>query len=156
MKWLVGGFGFIMALIGGVNLGAATGDKAPAGADFVYDEATTEEREDWLNTIATKLEGRAKREAGASMYVSFEEVKVLHSRREIQTVLKLGSYFDFKLEPNTLKEAKDAGCPFLIQTGLYANNGKWTQKLVKSSGQTAFSFTLSRSNCASYSKGDQR
>ncbi len=149
MKWLLGGVGLIMAIMGGVNLGAAT---SGGSSSFVYEEATTEEREEWLNAVATKLESRAKREAASTMYVSYKETKTLHNRREVQTIMKLGYNVDFRMGPNTIQDAKDGGCPFLIRSGLYANNGKWTQKIVKGSGQTAFNFTLSRSNCSSYAR----
>lgn len=151
MKWIVGIIGFIIAVKGGMDFGAATrggsDDQSAQSSTFSYNEATPEEREVWLNAAADKLEKRGQREAGFSPYVSYEETIVRVRAREIQTVLELGPYVDFRMEPNTVSDALETACPHYIRDGLYANNIKWTQRLIKPNGMVAMNLTISPSTC---------
>ena len=134
-----------------MQLGATMDEGAsPSGAPervFSYDEASDEEREAWLNAAAAKLEKHGKREAGSSPFVSYKETNVRVRSREIQTVLKLGHYVDFRMDSKTIQDTLSQACPRYIRDGLYANNIKWTQRLVKQDGSVAMNLPISRSNC---------
>lgn len=149
MKWLVGLIGLVMAIGGGMQLGA-TSSNTTTQASFSYDEATAEEREAWMHEIAAKLEKHGKREASSSQFVSYKETKVRVKAREVQTILKLGHYANFRLDSKTLSDTLTKVCPYYVKQGLYANNIKWTQKIVKRDGSVALNLPITRTNCKRY------
>lgn len=154
MKWIVGLIGIVVAVKGGMDLGSTMseggGSNTTTQAAFAYSDATPQERAEWLEKVAGKLEARAKREAGSSFYVSYKETKVRPGMNEIQTILKLNSQYNFTLDSKTLREGLASACPHHVRLGLYANNIQWTQKMVKSNGQTVLNLPITRSSCRRY------
>ena len=150
MKWIIAIIGFVLAVKGGMDLGANMGGNTTTKASFAYAEASREERAEWLNKVAKKLESKAKWEANTSFYVSYKETLVRPGANEILTVLKLNPNYDFRLDSKTLREGMAAACPHHVRLGLYANNIKWTQKIVKTNGQTVLNLPITRGSCARY------
>ncbi len=151
MKWIVSIVGFVMAVVGGVNLGATTsdrpGEQSPDVVQFSFKDAAPEEQEFWLNEAAAKLEKLGKREANGSIYVSYKETIVRVRAREIQTVLQLGAYVEFSLDQAVMANTLEKACPHYIREGLYDNNIKWTQRIVKPNGMSVMNLPISRSTC---------
>lgn len=153
MKWIIGSIGLVLAIKGGMDFGAVMsegGANSATKASFAYDEASYQERADWLNGVAEKLEKRARREAGMSMYVSYKQTLVRPGAKEVQTVLKLNSRYEFRLDSKTLREGLEGACPHYVRLGLYANDIKWTQKMVKSNGQVVLNLPITPRSCQRY------
>lgn len=150
MKWIIAIIGIVLAVKGGMDLGSNMGGNTTTKASFAYAEASRDERAEWLGKVAKKLESKAKWEAATSQYVSYKETKVRPGAREIQTILKLNSAYNFRLDSKTLREGLTASCPHHVRLGLYANDIKWTQKIVKSNGQTVLNLPITRGSCARY------
>lgn len=150
MRWIIAIIGFVLAVKGGMDLGSTMGGNTTTKASFAYAEASRDARAEWLNKVAKKLESRAKREAAGSFYVSYKETKVRPGANEIVTILKLNSGYNFRLDSKTLREGLAAACPHHVRLGLYANNIKWTQKMVKSNGQTVLNIPITRTSCSRY------
>lgn len=153
MKWFIGLIGLVMAIKGGMDLGSVMsggGANTTTKASFAYDEASYQDRSDWLNGVAEKLEKRAKREAGMSMYVSYKQTLVRPGAKEVQTVLKLNSNYEFRMSSKTLREGLEGACPHYVRLGLYANDITWTQKMVKSNGQVVLNLPITPKSCRRY------
>ena len=151
MKWLMGAVGVIIAIMGGMKLGA-TIEEGPNHSEqtvavFSFEDATPAEREAWLNAVAEKLEKRGKREAAYSQFVSYKGTNVKTRAREIQTVLKLGHYANLNLDRKMLDDTLAKACPHYVKNGLHANNIKWTQKIVKQDGSVALTLPITRRSC---------
>lgn len=155
MRWLVGLVGFVIAVKGGMDLGAVMGDgsvgvNTPTSASFNYAEASRAERAEWLDMVGKKLERGAKREAGRSHFVSYKETRVLANSNEVQTVLLLNNMYEFRPSSKIIQDGLKDACPVSVRLGMYANNIKWTQKIVKSNGMTVLNLPIMRSNCRKY------
>lgn len=151
MKWFLGIVGIVIAIVGGIQLGASI-EGEPSSAEpiatvFSYNDATPDERLVWMNELASKLEKKGKREASRSQFVSYKETNVKVRSREIQTVLRLGHYANMSLNRKMIDDTLTSVCPYYVEHGLYANDIKWTQKIVKRDGSVALNLPITRRSC---------
>ena len=157
MKAVAWTMGTLMMIVGGYQLGQIMeSPSTPAEPVFSYEEASVEDKTNWLSEHSAPMERRVQRVLGTNnptlSHLSYKETKILTAKREVQYIAKMSRIATGNVPHGFTNTLKERLCPSYVKSELSKKNIGLTVRVVRDSGAQAFATTIRPSQCQRYAQ----